>query len=244
MLATQACPSDAGSAGGGSCRADQLYDPSVPLYRSIFKRRPEVFPSQDFSTPEWLEVCSIYHPPSVTLSSVYRPHLAKLQSCLDKRCLAYPVLSSSCDIRCSRAFLLCSCKAGRPEEGPQPGRLEAHAEEVEIWNLADMEQSEALLIDRILTERYALQLLRLLGLKKDLNQSAFKACAEEVETWDLAYMGAEERSEALAAARQLVAELASNPALQGTSLYSSVRDIAFVPASLVRTDALACLVCF
>ena len=107
-----------------------------------------------------------------------------------------------------------------------------------------MEQSEALIFARIPTERCALQLLRLLGLKKDLNQSAFKACAEEVETWNLAYMGAEERSEALAAARQLAAELESNPALQGTSLYSSVRDIAFVPASLVRTDILTCLVCF
>ena len=157
-------------------------------------------------------------------------------------CVPCPL--SLCNTRCSRAFLLRSCKAGRPEEGPQPGSLEAHAEEVKIWNLADMEQSEALLIDRIPTESCALQLLRLLGLKKDLNQSAFKACAEEVETWNLAYMGAEERSEALAAARQLVAELASNPALQGTSLYSSVRDIAFVPASLVRTDTLACLVCF
>ena len=107
-----------------------------------------------------------------------------------------------------------------------------------------MEQSKALISARIPTEGCAMQLLRLLGLKKDLNQSAFKACAEEVETWNLAYMGAEERSEALAAARQLVAELASNPALQGTSLYSSVRDIAFVPASLVRTDTLACLVRF
>ena len=49
------------------------------------------------------------------------------------------------------------------------------------------------------------QLLRLLGLKKDLNQAAFRKCAEQVETWEL----------------------------QGTSLYAAVRDIAFVPASLV-----------
>ena len=78
MLAIQACPFDAGSTGGGSGRADQLFDPSVPLYKSIFKRRPEVFPSQDFSTPEWLEVCSICHAPPVTFLSTYRPHLPKL----------------------------------------------------------------------------------------------------------------------------------------------------------------------
>ncbi len=46
----------AGSAEGGSCRADQLYDPSVPLLRDVFKHRPGVFPSEDFASPEWLEV--------------------------------------------------------------------------------------------------------------------------------------------------------------------------------------------
>ena len=78
------------------------------------------------------------------------------------------------------------------------------------------------------------QLLRLLGLKKDLNQAAFRACAEEVEAWDLAGMGLEQRAEALAAARELVQELTGSPSLQGTSLYHAIRDIAFVPASVVR----------
>ena len=77
------------------------------------------------------------------------------------------------------------------------------------------------------------QLLRLLGLKRDLNQAAFKACASEVESWELAGMGPEERAAALAAARQLVQELTSHPSLQGSSLYAAIRDIAFVPASLV-----------
>ena len=77
------------------------------------------------------------------------------------------------------------------------------------------------------------QLLRLLGLKKDLNQAAFRKCAEQVETWELAEMDPAQKAEALATARQLVQELASNPSLQGTSLYAAVRDIAFVPASLV-----------
>ena len=79
-----------------------------------------------------------------------------------------------------------------------------------------------------------MQLLRLLGLKKDLNQAAFRACAEEVEAWDLADMGPEQKAEALAAARELVQELTSSPSLQGTSLYHAIRDIAFVPASVVR----------
>ena len=78
-----------------------------------------------------------------------------------------------------------------------------------------------------------LQLLRLLGLKRDLTQAAFKACASEVESWELADMSPEERAAALASARQLVQELTSNPSLQGTSLYAAIRDIAFVPASLV-----------
>ena len=77
------------------------------------------------------------------------------------------------------------------------------------------------------------QLLRLLGLKKDLNQATFRACAEQVETWELADMAPEQKAEALVTARQLVQELANNPSLQGTSLYHAVRDIAFVPASLV-----------
>ncbi len=54
-----------------------------------------------------------------------------------------------------------------------------------------------------------------------------------METWELAEMEPEQKAEALATARQLVHELASNPSLQGTSLYAAVRDIAFVPASLV-----------
>ena len=52
-------------------------------------------------------------------------------------------------------------------------------------------------------------------------------------------MRPEERALALAAARQLVQELTSHPSLQGTSLYAAIRDIAFVPASLVCT--LLCL---
>ena len=87
----------------------------------------------------------------------------------------------------------------------------------------------------LMTLSCLLQLLRLLGLKKDLNQAAFRACAEQVETWELADMEPEQKAEALATARQLVHELASSPSLQGTSLYHAVRDIAFVPASLVRT---------
>ena len=82
-----------------------------------------------------------------------------------------------------------------------------------------------------------MQLLRLLGLKRDLNQAAFKACASEVESWELADMSPEERATALAAARQLVQELTSNSSLQGTSLYAAIRDVAFVPASLVCTAA-------
>ena len=78
------------------------------------------------------------------------------------------------------------------------------------------------------------QLLRVLGLKKDLTQAAFRACAEEVETWDLVSMEAEQKTEALATARQLVQELTTSPSLQGTSLYHTIRDVGFVPASLVR----------
>lgn len=62
---------------------------------------------------------------------------------------------------------------------------------------------------------------------------AFRACAEEVEAWDLANMEPEQKAEALTAARQLVQELATSPSLQGTSLYHAIRDIGFVPASLV-----------
>ena len=46
----------AGSGEGDSCRADQLYDPTVPLFRDVFKQRPDFFPSEDFASPEWLEV--------------------------------------------------------------------------------------------------------------------------------------------------------------------------------------------
>ncbi len=46
----------AGSAEGDSCRANELYDPTVPLFRDVFKQRPDFYPSEDFASPEWLEV--------------------------------------------------------------------------------------------------------------------------------------------------------------------------------------------
>lgn len=89
----------------------------------------------------------------------------------------------------------------------------------------------------ILIRCFHLQLLRLLGLRNSLHQSAFKACAEEVESWSLPEMSPGQRAEALETARALVKELSSNPALQGTSLFSAIRDIAFVPSSLVCFSA-------
>jgi len=74
----------------------------------------------------------------------------------------------------------------------------------------------------------------MLGLKKDLNPAAFRACAEEVECWSLADMEEKQKAESLKIARWLVQELANTPTLQGTSLYHAIRDIAFVPATLVR----------
>ena len=74
----------------------------------------------------------------------------------------------------------------------------------------------------------------MLGLKKDLNPAVFRACAEEVESWSLADMDEKEQAESLKTARWLVKELGNTPTLQGTSLYHAIRDIAFVPASLVR----------
>ena len=46
----------AGSAEGNSCRANELFDPTVPLFKVIFKHRPDVFPAQEHASPEWLEV--------------------------------------------------------------------------------------------------------------------------------------------------------------------------------------------
>ena len=61
MLMTAQCPcATADSDLGDRCRADQLYDPAVPLFKGIFKHRPEVFPSEDFSTTQWLEVGALF----------------------------------------------------------------------------------------------------------------------------------------------------------------------------------------
>ena len=46
----------AGPSEGDSCRADELFDPMVPLFTKVFKHRPDVFPAQEYASPEWLEV--------------------------------------------------------------------------------------------------------------------------------------------------------------------------------------------
>jgi hypothetical protein len=82
---------------------------------------------------------------------------------------------------------------------------------------------------------YVLQVLLAIGLKSEVDHTTFIKCASEVGSWDLTEMSAQQRHACIDVSRALVQELISNTALHSSALFSSLRDLAFVPA--VRVSA-------
>lgn len=82
----------------------------------------------------------------------------------------------------------------------------------------------------------ALQVLRQIGLRSEMDHVTFLACARELESWGLAMAGTDEAqaAESIVVARELVQELRSNTALLTNELFRALRDVAFVPATKVR----------